>query len=141
MGRGIATLVCSPLQRARVTAERVADALGLPVLVDEGLREASFGAEEGQPMTDWFVRWIDGEETPANAEPFPELRRRATLAINRVLALPSPVLVVAHGALFRALRAEMGLEANMRTPNATPLFCRPGAAGAPWDLIPATELA
>ena len=43
-------------------------------------------------------------------------------------------LIVAHGALFRALRAEMGLIANVRTPNATPLFCQPGA---PWTLTPA----
>ena len=46
----------------------------------------------------------------------------------------APVLVVAHGALFRALRAEMGLEPNVRTPNAMPLFCEPGA---PWSLTPA----
>jgi probable phosphoglycerate mutase len=55
-------------------------------------------------------------------------------AINRALAAPAPVLVVAHGALFRALRAEMGLEANVRTPNAMPFFCEPGT---PWTLTPA----
>ena len=48
-------------------------------------------------------------------------------------ALP-PVLVVAHGALFRAIRAAMGLPANIRTPNAVPMLCHPGA---PWTLQPA----
>jgi len=44
------------------------------------------------------------------------------------------VLVVAHGALFRSLRAAMGIEPNMRTQNAVPIFCEPGAAG--WTLSP-----
>jgi len=55
--------------------------------------------------------------------------------INQALGRPAPVLVVAHGALFRALRAEMGLEPNVRTPNAVPFFCEPGT---PWTLTPAS---
>ena len=47
--------------------------------------------------------------------------------------------MVAHGALFRAIRAEMGLEANVRTPNAMPLFCEPGRTpDDPWTLTPAS---
>jgi probable phosphoglycerate mutase len=42
--------------------------------------------------------------------------------------------VVAHGALFRALRAEMGLEPNVRTRNAWPMLCEPGT---PWTLTDA----
>jgi probable phosphoglycerate mutase len=53
-------------------------------------------------------------------------------AINRAVALPPVVLVVAHGALFRALRAGMGLEINLRTRNAVPMFCEPTTAG--WTL-------
>jgi probable phosphoglycerate mutase len=37
--------------------------------------------------------------------------------------------------MFRALRAEMGLEPNVRTPNATPLWCEPGRPA--WTLTPA----
>lgn len=44
------------------------------------------------------------------------------------------MLVVGHGALFRALRADMGLEPNVRTPNATPVFCEPGVPA--WTLTP-----
>lgn len=135
--RGIATVVCSPLSRARVTAEIVGEALGLPVQVEPGLREAAFGEYEGKPMTAWFDEWVEGGATPRGGEPFPELRARATGAINRALELTAPVLVVAHGALFRALRAEMGLVPNFRTPNATPLWCQPGA---PWTLTPASDL-
>ncbi len=130
--RGIATIVASPLSRAHDTARIVGEALGLPVQLDEGLREVSFGVKEGHPMGDWFATWVDGQFTPEAAEPFADLRARAAAAINRALALAPPVLVVAHGALFRALRAEMGLAPNVRTPNATPFWCEPGTPA--WTL-------
>jgi broad specificity phosphatase PhoE len=123
--RGIATIVASPLSRARVTAEFVGEALGLPVAIDPDLREVSFGVQEGQAMSGWFADWVAGRFTPEGAETFPALRRRAVAAINRSTALLPAVLVVAHGALFRALRAAMGIEPNIRTQNAVPIFCEP----------------
>lgn len=131
-GRGIASIVASPLSRARNTAEAVAAALGLPMRLDEELREVSFGAQEGQPMSEWFDDWIFGRFTPDGAESFAALRARAVRAINRALTQPAPVLVVAHGALFRALRAEMGLPPRERLPNAVPMWCEPGAPA--WTL-------
>jgi probable phosphoglycerate mutase len=133
-GRGIASIVASPMQRARVTAEIVADALGLPVAFDPELHEVAYGEREGQPMSEWFAEWIAGRATPEGAESFAALRLRATAAVNRALARPAPVLVVAHGGLFRALRAEMGLEPNVRAPNGVPMLCHPGQ---PWRLEPA----
>jgi probable phosphoglycerate mutase len=136
--RGINTIVTSPLSRARDTADIVAETLGLPVHVDADLREVAFGVQEGQPMTEWFARWVAGQWTPEGAEPFTALRHRAVAAINRAVALPSAVLVVAHGALFRALRAAMGLEPNVRTPNATPLWCeQPRPGESEWTLAAA----
>jgi probable phosphoglycerate mutase len=131
--RGIRAIVSSTLSRARDTAQIVADELGLPVEFDDGLREVKFGVREGEPMAEWFATWVSGEYTPEGAESFVALRARAVAALNRALARPAPVLVVAHGALFRATRAEMGLEPNVRTPNATPYFCEPGD---PWTLLP-----
>jgi probable phosphoglycerate mutase len=136
-GRGIATIMSSPLSRARITAEMVGDALGVPVRIDDALREVSFGAQEGQPMTEWFAKWIAGEWTPAGAETFAALRRRAVAAVNRATALAPPVLIVGHGAFFRALRAAMGMEPNVRTRNAVPFWCEPGLDGGPWELKPA----
>lgn len=133
--RGIATIVSSPFSRARDTAEIAGAALGLPVALDEGLKEVSFGVQEGQPMSEWFEQWVTGTFTPEGAEAFSDLRQRAVRALDRALAKPAPVLVVAHGALFRAIRAEMGLEPNVRTPNAIPLFCEPGSPA--WSLTPA----
>jgi broad specificity phosphatase PhoE len=51
--RGIRSLISSPLSRARVTAEIAAAELGLPVYFDDGLREVSFGVQEGKPMAAW----------------------------------------------------------------------------------------
>jgi probable phosphoglycerate mutase len=133
--RGIASIVASPLSRARDTAEMVADVLGLPVALDDGLREVRFGVQEGQPMSDWFASWVAGDFTPDGAESFTALRARAVHAVNRALALPPVVLVVAHGALFRALRNAMGIEPLARTPNAVPIWCEPPAEGATsWRL-------
>ena len=119
--RGNASIVASPLSRAHDTAKVAAGLLDLPVHLDEGLRETSFGAQEGKPMTDWFADWVGGTYTPPDAEPFAALRARAVAAVNRALERPGMVLVVAHGALFRALRAEMGL--NPMSEPATPGPC------------------
>jgi broad specificity phosphatase PhoE len=136
-GHGIASLVCSPLIRARVTADIVAARLGLTVTVDPMLHEAGFGVMEGQPMlAQWFTDWIAGTATPDRAEPFAEVTARAVQAVNRALAThQSPLLVIAHGALFRGLRAAMGLAPNDRLANATPQHCRPGT---PWSLVAAS---
>jgi probable phosphoglycerate mutase len=134
----IATIVASPLVRARRTAEIVAAPLDLPVALDPDLAEVNFGEREGQPMGDWYDDWIEGRYTPAGAESFNALLDRAVRAVNRALIQPAPVLVVAHGALFRALRLALGHEANVRTPNALPLHITPPADGEPaWGIAPA----
>ncbi|MBY0339120.1 MAG: histidine phosphatase family protein [Acetobacteraceae bacterium] len=136
VGVGIATIVSSPLSRARVTAETVGAALSLPVSFDPDLQEVCFGEQEGQPMSDWYDDWIAGDFTPKAGETFAELQARTVRGINRATALPGPVLVVAHGALWRAFRHAAGMEANVRTPNALPLRVTPGT---PWT-IQALEL-
>ncbi|RKK01489.1 histidine phosphatase family protein [Pseudoroseomonas wenyumeiae] len=136
--RAIATIVASPLSRARNTAEAVSAKLGLPLEIDEGLREVSFGVQEGQEMGGWFDDWVEGKLTPEGGESFEQLRQRTVAALNRALARPGPVLVVAHGALWRAFRSVAGLPANVRTPNALPLWVTPPPAGeTAWHFEPA----
>lgn len=136
-GKGVATIVASPLGRALNTAEIVAASLELPVETDADLMEVSFGTEEGKPMGDWYDDWIAGSFTPEGAETFQGLKARAVSAINRATARPGPVLVVAHGALFRALRLAFGHEPNVRTPNALPIWCEPPQQGEVWSVTPA----
>jgi len=136
-GWGIATVVHSPLLRARDTAAVVAGMLGLELHEDPDLREAAFGVQEGQPNGEWFGHWLVGAFTPAGGEPFAALAARAVAAVNRALAREPLVLVVGHGAFFRAVRAAMGLEIDVKTPNAAPLLLEPPReGGAVWRLTP-----
>ncbi len=134
--RGIRTVISSPLGRAEETARIIADSLGLVVAIDAGLREASYGEHEGEPMAGWYDEWVAGTHIPRGGESFAALKLRAVEAMNRALARPSPVLAVAHGGLFRAVRGAMGLPVTVRTPNALPFFCRPGDPA--WTLTPLT---
>jgi probable phosphoglycerate mutase len=135
---GIVSIVASPLSRARHTAEIVAHPLKLPVAIDPDLAEVDFGEQEGQPIGDWYDDWIAGTFTPKGGETFAQLVARTVAAVNRALAMPAPVLVVAHGALFRALRLALGHEPNVRTPNALPLRITPPPAGeTAWGISPA----
>src|ERR1700693_4298759 len=50
-GRVIVAIISSPLSRAKVTADIAAAQLGLPVQIDDGLKEVAFGVMEGKPMS------------------------------------------------------------------------------------------
>jgi probable phosphoglycerate mutase len=122
----IVRIVSSPLGRALTTAQVVASYISsfdrrVEVTVDPDLQEVCFGEQEGCPMGDWYDSWIAGDFTPKGAETFSELMQRAVAAVNRATEGEGAVLIVAHGALFRALRAAMKLPANVRLPNAVPL--------------------
>jgi len=134
-GRGITSIVASPLSRARVTAEIVGAELGLTVTLEPDLREVSWGVHEGQPLSDWFHGWIAGHTTPEGAESFDTLRRRSVAGLNRAVRNPPAVLVVAHGGVFRAIRSAMNLEMMGRTRNCVPMWCEPPrATGGEWSL-------
>jgi probable phosphoglycerate mutase len=126
VGRDIRAVACSPLGRARHTADIIAAALGLQAVVHTDLQEANFGVHEGEPMGTWFAAWAAGDAAPEHGESFEQLRVRALGAVNEVLAGPGPVLIVGHGGFFRAVRALMGFSAAVRTPNGVPLLCAPG---------------
>ncbi len=144
----ITRIVTSPLVRAARTAEIVADAMAgrdgvrLPLLIDPELKETCFGEQEGRPMGDWYDDWIAGGYTPKGAEPFQDLVSRAVAAVDRATAPEGAALIVCHGAMFRALRMAMGLAANVRLPNAVPLWLAPGAPDPlPWALTEVGRMA
>lgn len=66
--RGIAAIVSSPLSRAYTTASIAAEAIGLPVEIDDDLREVAFGEKEGHLQSEWFSEWVAGTYLPAGAE-------------------------------------------------------------------------
>ena len=134
-GQGIRSIVASTLGRAQQTAALVSAVLGIEPSSDAGLQETSFGAQEGLPMGPWYDDWVAGTYTPEGGETFAALRSRVVPAINRALLQPGPVLIVAHGAMFRAVRSAMGLSPRVRAENGVPQWCEPGT---PWVLTALT---
>ena len=105
----------SDLARARETAEIVGARLGLPVLVDERLRERGFGAWEGLTMPeieerfgDSLHRWRAGVGAGADdAEAFDAFARRVQSFVEDVVDRhpDEEVLIVAHGGTIRVIHA------------------------------------
>ncbi|MDE3031928.1 MAG: histidine phosphatase family protein [Acidobacteriota bacterium] len=112
---GARRIVSSDLARARESAEVIAELLGLPVTLDAGLRERSYGELEGRPddvltpetsgIANGMI--VDVEAAPANGESLAALKERVTTTLER-LAAQHPgetIIVVTHGGLIRTLRA------------------------------------
>ncbi|UGT45090.1 bifunctional RNase H/acid phosphatase [Nocardia yamanashiensis] len=102
----IAAIVCSPLGRARETAEAAGRALGVPVRVLDGLIETDFGAWEGltfaeaqQQDPELHSRWLGDPSLPApGGESFDQVRERIEGVRRDLVALypGANVLVVSH---------------------------------------------
>lgn len=110
-------IVCSPLARARETAEILNTALQKPVSYHPDIRERHFGAFEGkheaeiaQIRKEMAARGEEMEENgypcPPGAETYPAFQARIIAAINAELhATPQQaVMFVCHGGIYRVLR-------------------------------------
>jgi ribonuclease H / adenosylcobalamin/alpha-ribazole phosphatase len=92
-GSAIDVIVTSPLQRARHTAEAVAEATGAPLLVEEGLVEADFGAWEGLTFAEAGERWPEElaawmaspDAAPPDGESFAMVALRVLAAADRLI--------------------------------------------------------
>ncbi|OYV37497.1 MAG: histidine phosphatase family protein [Acidocella sp. 20-61-6] len=131
-GRGIVAIVSSPMRRTRETTELANEFLHLPVTFEPELHEVVFGGMEGKPLLPWFPEWLEGRYTPEGAESFAALTARIEAAMARVLAQPGPLLIVAHGGVFRAIRDLMGMPRESLTPNGALFYCEPMPRG--WRL-------
>ncbi len=104
-GRSFALVLCSPLSRARETAQLA----GLePSALDDDLLEWDYGEYEGlttpeirAERPDWYL-WRDG--TPGGEGP-EGVAARCDRAIVRLRATEGDIAVVAHGHILRALAA------------------------------------
>ena len=103
----IQAIVTSPLTRCRQTAQAVADRLGLDVVVEDGLREADFGAWEGltfgevrerhpEDLNTWLAS-ADAEPT-GGGESFEAVARRIAVTRDKLVASYAgrTVLLVTH---------------------------------------------
>jgi probable phosphoglycerate mutase len=128
---GIRTICASPLSRALETARVVAAAVGRPVEVIDDLRECGFGVQEGASIGEWYAAWREGT-TPPGAEPYRAFLDRALAGVNRALAaVDGPVLIVAHGGVYWAIRDHARFELE-GIPNCQPIFHEPPRPDRPW---------
>ncbi len=99
-------IVTSPLQRARRTAEAVAEATGAPLQVEDDLVEADFGKWEGLTFAEASARWPEevsawlgsADVAPPGGESFAAAARRVSTALDRLLAAQEfrTLLLVSH---------------------------------------------
>lgn len=121
---GVVSIVCSPLSRARETAEIVALRLGLAVTLVDALRERDWGEMSGRSYRDMFRQL-----QPAGAETTEAFAERV-LAAATALTAPQPALMVAHSGVCRVLRRHFALpNVEGPVPNAIPLLFLPSAEG------------
>ena len=91
-GSGVDAIVTSPLQRARRTAEAVAEATGAPLAAEPGLAEADFGQWQGLTFAEAARDWPDELATwqaspdaaPPGGESFAAVALRVLAALDRI---------------------------------------------------------
>ncbi|MCF6320812.1 MAG: histidine phosphatase family protein [Rhizobiaceae bacterium] len=115
-GIAISTICCSPMLRARKTAEVINETLDVPIVEIDDLRECNFGSLEGTTSYPWISNWLVGDSTnvPGDIEPLEQFIARCAKAINHAITHPGPVLIVAHGGSY--LPAKKGLPESQQSP-------------------------
>jgi broad specificity phosphatase PhoE len=105
---GAARVVCSPLRRTRETA----DALGLPVQIDERWVEIDYGSLDGTPLADVpAARWAEWRADPerpfGGGESLADVGRRVRAAAEDLVeeARRQNVVVVTHVSPIKAVTA------------------------------------
>lgn len=128
-GEKLDALYASPLARARVTAEIIADKVGVALILDDRLKEKGLGDLEGLTVEEFqaqypelYQGWISstehfplpGEESPA------QLRERIVAFLNDLRARHpngARIGVVTHGGTISMFVSTLiGLAVNQRSP-------------------------
>jgi broad specificity phosphatase PhoE len=106
VGLDLASVVSSPLSRARQTAEAIGSACGLTVILDERLIDRDYGAWAGSDA-DELVRRFGALDHAPGVEPLEAVTGRAVAAIVAAEQIvgSGAAVVVAHDAVNRAVLA------------------------------------
>jgi broad specificity phosphatase PhoE/ribonuclease HI len=117
---GASVVVSSPVRRARETAELVAAAAGLDLVLEDGFRETDFGDWEGYTFGEVKAKWpleldawlADTSVAPPYGESFDETAARVAAARDRVIRdhPGRTVVVVSHVTPIKTL-LRLALEA------------------------------
>ncbi|HVF78896.1 MAG TPA: histidine phosphatase family protein [Solirubrobacteraceae bacterium] len=116
-GAGIDAVVSSPLERARHTAQAIADAAGVELTVDARLSEVDYGPFEGldrdgarAALGDVYENWrADPFGAPVpGMEPLDDALQRARAVTADVLAAHEHPVIVGHQGILRIVLVALG---------------------------------
>ena len=109
LDKGIDVILCSPMLRARQTAQAVSDAIGVPIQIDERLIEMDFGTFEGTSRFGEEFQWIRAQMStrfPGGESGFDVAYRVYSLLYEiREKYADKTVLLVCHNCVSRAVRS------------------------------------
>ena len=131
-------IVASDLERSRVTAEVIAEAIGVgPVEVDPGFKERGAGEWQGLTPTDidqGWPGWREEGRRPPGFEPLEPFQERVFAALDRVRTRvgAGDVLVVAHAGVVYQIESVLGAP-HQQLPNLAGRWVQSEGA-APWQL-------
>ncbi|PKF72504.1 histidine phosphatase family protein [Pseudomonas fluvialis] len=111
-------LISSPLSRCQAFASELAERLGVPLRIEEDLREICFGEWEGRNAAQILLEDPKGLEgfwndplhyTPPQAEALPAFIQRVETAVTRLAdeLAGQRVLLITHGGVMRLLLARL----------------------------------
>lgn len=103
-------VICSPMNRAKQTAEIIIDGRDVPVIVDERLRERKLGELEGNPITEECEKqiWDYQLDFKINGgESLSEFEQRILDFIQDIKKKynDKTILIVAHGGVAKVIKA------------------------------------
>lgn len=103
----VSRVLSSDLARARMTAERIAEATGVPLALDPGLQERNFGDLRGTPYAELDFDPFAPGYVPPGGESWEALHERVDAVWDRVVRLAAEaggdLAVVTHGLVCYSL--------------------------------------
>ena len=136
----IATIVSSPLLRARKTADIIAAHINAPVIEIAELQEACWREKEGQFEGNglWINGWRGGDEIK-EAEKYSDFSIRVNQGIEKALEHKGPILIVSHGDVYWVVQEILGLPI-IDLGNSKPVFHQsPEYPTHPWGVYPLSK--
>lgn len=119
----VAGIVSSDYKRAHMTAEAIAGVTGLPILIQESLRERNFGEARGVAHGDLSFDLYAPDFHPRGGESWPIFHQRVALAWAEVAAraagIEGDLVVVSHALVCRSLvenQLSLGMEQDVAVP-------------------------
>ncbi len=119
----VAGILSSDYKRAHMTAEAIAGVTGLPILIQESLRERNFGEARGVPHGDLGFDLYAPDFHPRGGESWPIFHQRVALAwadvAARAAGIEGDLVVVSHALVCRSLvenQLSLGMEQDAAVP-------------------------